>query len=62
MSLYDLFSYPLYLEGQSTYRYTIPENSKKHEIIKYRVQLPEGVTCSHCVIQWMHYAGTKYHS
>ncbi|EFX74850.1 hypothetical protein DAPPUDRAFT_306952 [Daphnia pulex] len=48
--------YPLYLEGQSTYKFTIPEDSAKHAILKYRVKLPNQVTCTACVIQWVHYA------
>ena len=44
--------YPLYLEGKSTYRYQIPADSKKQETFNYRVKLPDGVTCTRCVIQW----------
>ena len=52
--------YPLYLEGQSTYRFDIPQNIGKHVILKYRVKLPDKVTCTHCVIQWIHYAGMHF--
>ena len=44
--------YPLYLEGKKTSRFVIPPGTKKQETIKYRVKLPDGVTCTRCVIQW----------
>ncbi|KAK4030565.1 Uncharacterized protein APZ42_023344 [Daphnia magna] len=48
--------YPLYLEGQSTYQFLIPDDSERHVVFKYRVKLPNQVTCTHCIIQWIHYA------
>lgn len=32
--------YPLYLDGQSTYRFQIPEDTKRQETFNYRVKLP----------------------
>ena len=49
--------YPLYLEGESSYRFNIPEDSAKQETFNYKVKLPDGVTCSQCVIQWIYYTG-----
>ncbi len=49
--------YPLYLEGESSYRFHIPEDSAKQETFNYKVKLPDGVTCSQCVIQWIYYTG-----
>jgi len=52
--------YPLTLEGKSTSRFQIPEDTKKQEIFNYRVKLPDGVTCTHCVIQWIYYTGNTW--
>lgn len=52
--------YPLYLEGSDSYRFHIPEDSAKQETFKYNVKLPDGVTCSQCVIQWIYYAGNTW--
>ena len=49
--------HPLYLEGKSTYRFQIPDNTNRQETFNYRVKLPDGVTCSRCVIQWIYYTG-----
>lgn len=51
--------YPLYLEGKSTYRFEIPEDTNRQEIFNYRVKLPDGVTCSRCALQWIYYAGDR---
>jgi len=51
--------YPLYLEGESSYRFHIPEDSAKQETFNYKVKLPDGVTCSQCVIQWIYFTGNK---
>lgn len=47
----------MYLEGQSTYRFQIPEDTKRQETFNYRVKLPDGVTCSRCVLQWIYFTG-----
>merc|ERR1712137_1357621 len=48
--------YPLNLEGTSSNRFDIPEGTPKKLAFAYRVKLPDGVTCTHCVIQWIYFA------
>ena len=52
--------YPLNLEGSSSNRFDIPEGTPKKLAFTYRVKLPDGVTCTHCVIQWIYFA-REYH-
>ncbi|XP_029710470.1 uncharacterized protein LOC115255700 [Aedes albopictus] len=52
--------YPLYLSGTSEVRYTIPPESGKKEIFRYRVKLPRRVTCTQCVLQWTYYTGNMW--
>lgn len=52
--------YPLYLTGTSEVRYTIPPESGKKEIFRYRVKLPRRVTCTQCVLQWTYYTGNMW--
>lgn len=51
------FRYPLYVSGTRQNRFIIPDDSKKKEIIRYRVRLPPYLTCSQCVLQWTYYTG-----
>ncbi|XP_037775664.1 LOW QUALITY PROTEIN: uncharacterized protein LOC119572628, partial [Penaeus monodon] len=55
-----LSQYVLPLEGTYETRFIIPEDSKKYEIFKWRVKLPEGITCSHCVLRWKYFAGNTW--
>ncbi|KAK7084655.1 hypothetical protein SK128_024301 [Halocaridina rubra] len=52
--------YPLMIKGTDEIRFVIPEDSKKQEIFRWRVKLPEGITCSYCVIQWKYFAGNTW--
>jgi len=52
--------YPLMVEGLSSPRYTIPESTGKQAILNYHVKLPDGITCTHCVIQWIYYAANTW--
>ncbi|XP_046630908.1 uncharacterized protein LOC124310859 [Daphnia pulicaria] len=57
----DCFNkYPLYLEGSTSHRFQIPEDTKRQETFKYRVKLPDGVTCTRCVIQWIYFTGNTW--
>ena len=51
-----LCRYPLNLEGTSSNRFDIPEGTPKKLAFAYRVKLPDRVTCTHCVIQWIYFA------
>ncbi|ROT74822.1 hypothetical protein C7M84_006684 [Penaeus vannamei] len=55
-----LNQYVLPLEDTHETRFVIPQDSKKSEIFKWRVKLPEGVTCSHCVLRWKYFAGNTW--
>merc|ERR1711962_173814 len=46
--------------GQSGYRFIIPEDTKKVEIFRWKVKLPDGITCSNCVIHWKYFAGNTW--
>jgi len=54
--------YPLNLEGSSSNRFDIPEGTPKKLAFTYRVKLPDGVTCTHCVIQWIYFARNTWGS
>lgn len=49
---------PVVATGDKMFK--IPEISKKTEIFRWQVKLPEGVSCSHCVIRWTYYAGNTW--
>ena len=53
------FSYPLFLADTPTHRYEISQDTEygKGAIFNYRLRLPKGVTCTHCIIQWIYYTG-----
>ncbi|XP_042868838.1 uncharacterized protein LOC122251188 [Penaeus japonicus] len=55
-----LDEFPLMIEGTKESRWVIPEDSKKTEIFRWKVQLPEGITCTNCVIQWKYFAGNTW--
>jgi len=42
------------------YKFIIPKGTKKKQIFVYKVKLPEGITCSHCVLQWTYRAGNTW--
>ncbi|XP_068209499.1 uncharacterized protein [Palaemon carinicauda] len=50
----------LKIEGTGETQFVIPQESKKKEIFRWKVKLPEGITCSNCVIQWTYYAGNTW--
>ncbi|CAG9803569.1 unnamed protein product [Chironomus riparius] len=52
--------YPLLITKTREVRYFIPSESRKQETFHYRVRLPQGVTCTHCVIQWTYYTGNMW--
>ncbi|XP_063609455.1 uncharacterized protein LOC134783472 [Penaeus indicus] len=55
-----LDQYPLMIEGTQESRWVIPLDSKKKEIFRWKVQLPEGITCTNCVVQWKYFAGNTW--
>ncbi|XP_042216048.1 uncharacterized protein LOC121862120 [Homarus americanus] len=40
--------------------FIIPEDSPKTIVFKWKVKLPEGITCTNCVIQWKYFAGNTW--
>lgn len=52
--------YPLLVTSTRSVRFDIPPESNKQEVFTYRVQLPPGVTCTQCVIQWTYYTGNMW--
>lgn len=52
--------HPLIVSGTRDSRYYIPKGSKKKGTFRYRVQLPRGVTCTQCVLQWTYYTGNMW--
>ncbi|CAM1306500.1 Uncharacterised protein g4379 [Pycnogonum litorale] len=53
-----LDAYPLNLAGQSTSVY--PVNTSRTGDYYIRLQLPQGLTCSQCVLQWTYTAGNNW--
>lgn len=57
METQDCFDrYPLTIKGRSSNRFDIPEGTPKKVGFNYQVKLPDGVTCTNCVIQWIYFA------
>lgn len=57
----DCFTkYPLPLSDNSGLLFEIPEDTKKTETFRWKVKLPDGVTCNHCVIRWKYYAANTW--
>lgn len=53
--------HPLYLESDpKSYKFFIPKETPKKDVIRYRVKLPEGITCRQCVIQWTYHTGNTW--
>lgn len=52
--------YPLLVTNTRSVRFDIPLDSNKQEIFTYKVQLPPGVTCNQCVVQWTYYTGNMW--
>lgn len=52
--------YPLLVTNTRDVRYLIPSQSRKQETFVYKVKLPQGVTCTQCVIQWTYYTGNMW--
>jgi hypothetical protein len=42
------------------YRFRLPTINKKPQTFKYKVRLPEGVTCDRCVLQWTYKTGNTW--
>lgn len=53
-------SHVLPLAETNSERYYIPQGTPKSAILKYKVSLPKGVTCSQCVIQWTWTSGNTW--
>ncbi|CAG0923912.1 unnamed protein product [Notodromas monacha] len=51
---------PLLLVGSGAPRFYIPEGTPKQVTFRYEVQLPPGLTCSQCVVQWRYAAGNTW--
>jgi hypothetical protein len=47
-------------QSLNDYKYFL--SSKKTDKYTISAQLPEGVTCKHCVLQWKYHAGNSYGS
>ena len=53
-----LDEFPLYLsDDPASSKYNIPGHVGKKAVLKYEVNLPKGVTCNQCVIQWTYKTG-----
>merc|ERR1712012_460581 len=53
--------HPLMLtENPSSYKFNVPLDSPKITRFQYQVNLPYGLTCSQCVIQWTYYTGNTW--
>ncbi|XP_063868498.1 uncharacterized protein LOC135104810 [Scylla paramamosain] len=55
-----LDQYALPIEGTTETRFVIPQESSKTETFRWRVKLPDGVTCTNCVVQWKYFAGNTW--
>ena len=52
--------HPLYLDDVPTsYKFHIPPETKKKDVMRYQVKLPDGITCRQCVIQWTYITGKR---
>jgi hypothetical protein len=52
-----LDKYPLTIEGYGSRYFPEPESAVKHDLF---LKIPDGVTCSQCVLQWKWVGGTMY--
>jgi len=53
--------HPLVLaENPRTHQFYVPLDSPKITKFNYQVQLPYGLTCSQCVMQWTYYTGNTW--
>ncbi|ETN67840.1 hypothetical protein AND_000331 [Anopheles darlingi] len=52
--------YPLYLAGTREVRFPIPPESGKKDVFRYRVQLPNQVTCASCTMLWIYLTGNMW--
>ncbi|XP_050735572.1 uncharacterized protein LOC127008070 [Eriocheir sinensis] len=48
------------MENTIETKFVIPKESKKSEIFRWRVKLPDGITCTNCVLQWKYFAGNTW--
>ncbi|TRY70276.1 hypothetical protein TCAL_11548 [Tigriopus californicus] len=56
-----LDQHPLFrAEDPSSSKYPIPDGTEKSAYLKYEVLLPQGITCSQCVIQWTYHTGNTW--
>ncbi|XP_076039285.1 uncharacterized protein LOC143024375 [Oratosquilla oratoria] len=58
---FDQYTLELADEPGNT-KFIIPEDSKKTEYFIHKVKLPDGVTCTQCVLQWKYFAGNTWGS
>lgn len=49
--------YPLMAVTQGSYTYNL--DSRRNKMFKVKLQLPEGVICTQCVLQWVYTAGNN---
>ena len=47
-------------DNPSSYKFYVPLDSPKITRFKYQVNLPYGLTCSQCVVQWTYYTGNTW--
>jgi len=53
--------HPLVLTSDpSTHKFYVPLDSPKITRFKYQVNLPHGLSCSQCVVQWTYYTGNTW--
>ncbi|XP_037091388.1 uncharacterized protein LOC119111687 [Pollicipes pollicipes] len=50
----------LRVAGTNSIRFIIPDDSKKSETFRWKVELPPYLTCNQCVMQWTYYAGNTW--
>lgn len=51
--------YPLKVEDAEDNKYIVVDTEKKG-IFTYRVELPPGITCTQCIMQWTYYTGNMW--
>lgn len=49
--------YPLIVSETGEEEFVIPPETMKQGTLLYKVRLPQGVTCSQCVLQWTYKTG-----
>ena len=49
-----------HIKAKEKHKFTIPRMERKPQLFKYKVRLPQGVTCDRCVLQWTYVTASNW--